>query len=341
MRVEFCSEGALTCGWATNVCGSLHAPEERRVVFRRQFRLAGDPARTDPGRSASIRRSNSARSASGQRADLGIGETSHDEVHFTHAPVPGAIEDLLAADVEIGAAACRSAHDRAPGEDGVALRRHCGYITAHAHLATRFQTQSFPFECPCAPPFSIRFSLRPIRCPGVGPKIAPLLDRLLGEPGRPARVADLLFHLPTSGIARELKGSIADAPVGEPVTLAVTVTAHRPPPPGRRGALQGTGRGRYRRRDAGVFQRPQGPSGKAAAPRGAPLCVGQDRDVGRNAPDGASGPGSRRARPRDLAGCRGDLRPDRRALLPHGRALHERRAREGAGPARMAGSRPG
>ncbi|KAB0266169.1 ATP-dependent DNA helicase RecG [Microvirga brassicacearum] len=71
--------------------------------------------------------------------------------------------------------------------------------------------------------------------PGVGPKIAPLLDRLLGEPGRPARVADLLFHLPTSGIARELKGSIADAPVGEPVTLAVTVTAHRPPPPGRRG----------------------------------------------------------------------------------------------------------
>ncbi|MDF2811916.1 MAG: ATP-dependent helicase RecG [Microvirga sp.] len=71
--------------------------------------------------------------------------------------------------------------------------------------------------------------------PGVGPKTAPLLDRLLGEPGRPARVADLLFHLPTSGIARELKGSIADAPVGEPVTLAVTVTAHRPPPPGRRG----------------------------------------------------------------------------------------------------------
>ena len=70
--------------------------------------------------------------------------------------------------------------------------------------------------------------------PGVGPRIAPLLDRLLGEPGRPARVADLLFHLPHGGIARELKGSIADAPAGEPVTLAVTVVAHRPPPPGRR-----------------------------------------------------------------------------------------------------------
>jgi ATP-dependent DNA helicase RecG len=70
--------------------------------------------------------------------------------------------------------------------------------------------------------------------PGVGPKIAPLLDRLVGEPGRPARVVDLLFHLPHGGISRELRGSIADAPVGEPVTLAVTVAAHRPPPPGRR-----------------------------------------------------------------------------------------------------------
>lgn len=70
--------------------------------------------------------------------------------------------------------------------------------------------------------------------PGVGPKIAPLLDRLLGEPGRPARVVDLLFHLPSGGIAREMKGSIADAPVGEPVTLSVTVVSHRAPPPGRR-----------------------------------------------------------------------------------------------------------
>jgi ATP-dependent DNA helicase RecG len=69
--------------------------------------------------------------------------------------------------------------------------------------------------------------------PGVGPKIAPLLDRLLGEAGRPARVIDLLFHLPHGGISRDLKGSIAEAPIGEPVTLAVTVAAHRPGPPGR------------------------------------------------------------------------------------------------------------
>jgi ATP-dependent DNA helicase RecG len=69
--------------------------------------------------------------------------------------------------------------------------------------------------------------------PGVGPKVAPLLDRLVGEPGQRARVRDLLFHLPQGGIAREMKGSIADAPIGEPVTLGVTVAAHRPAPPGR------------------------------------------------------------------------------------------------------------
>src|SRR5215211_7250787 len=69
--------------------------------------------------------------------------------------------------------------------------------------------------------------------PGVGPKVAVLLDRLLGEPGRPARIVDLLFHLPHGGISRELKGSIAEAPVGETVTLKVRVSEHRPGPPRR------------------------------------------------------------------------------------------------------------
>ena len=41
--------------------------------------------------------------------------------------------------------------------------------------------------------------------------------------GRPARIVDLLFHLPGGAVTRELKGSIAEAPTGEPVTLAVQV----------------------------------------------------------------------------------------------------------------------
>jgi len=68
---------------------------------------------------------------------------------------------------------------------------------------------------------------------GVGQRFSPLLDKLLGEPERPARVVDLLFHLPHGGISREIKGAIADAPIGETVTLAVRVVAHQPSPPGR------------------------------------------------------------------------------------------------------------
>ena len=68
--------------------------------------------------------------------------------------------------------------------------------------------------------------------PGIGPKLAPLYDRLLGPAdGGPARVLDVLLHLPSGAISRELKGSIADAPTGEPVTVAVRVASHRPPPP--------------------------------------------------------------------------------------------------------------
>ena len=66
--------------------------------------------------------------------------------------------------------------------------------------------------------------------PGVGPKVLPLLDRLLGVSGQPARVLDLLFHLPSGSVSRGALGAVKDAPVGEPVTLAVKVTAHRPSP---------------------------------------------------------------------------------------------------------------
>ncbi len=64
--------------------------------------------------------------------------------------------------------------------------------------------------------------------------MAPLIERLLGSEDHPARVVDLLFHLPQRSVSRPLCGSIAQAPIGEPVTLGVSVTAHRPPGPGRR-----------------------------------------------------------------------------------------------------------
>lgn len=64
--------------------------------------------------------------------------------------------------------------------------------------------------------------------PGVGPKVAVNVDRLVGPPGEPARVVDLLFHVPVGGVSRALAGRIVDAPVGETVTLLVTVVHHQP-----------------------------------------------------------------------------------------------------------------
>jgi ATP-dependent DNA helicase RecG len=55
--------------------------------------------------------------------------------------------------------------------------------------------------------------------PGVGPKIRPLLSRLIGG----ERVLDLLLHLPTGYVDRRLRASIAEAPPGEIVTLRVQV----------------------------------------------------------------------------------------------------------------------
>ena len=70
--------------------------------------------------------------------------------------------------------------------------------------------------------------------PGIGPKTGKLLDRLLG--GRmldgiehPARVLDVLLHLPHDCIDRRSRPTIAQAPVGAVSTIRVRVAEHRPP----------------------------------------------------------------------------------------------------------------
>ncbi len=69
--------------------------------------------------------------------------------------------------------------------------------------------------------------------PGVGPRLAPLFDRLIGRDGRPAKVVDMLTHMPTGAVDRSLRGSLRDAPYGETITVKVLVERHRPPPLGR------------------------------------------------------------------------------------------------------------
>ena len=66
---------------------------------------------------------------------------------------------------------------------------------------------------------------------GVGPKLAKLFARLLGPD--PARVIDLLFHLPSGTIDRRARPKLRDVAPGTVATVLVTVDRHKPPPPNR------------------------------------------------------------------------------------------------------------
>ena len=68
---------------------------------------------------------------------------------------------------------------------------------------------------------------------GVGPKLEKLFRKLFGNPDRPARVVDLLLHLPTGSVDRRARPLLRDVEPGTVVTVAVTVDRHRPSPPHR------------------------------------------------------------------------------------------------------------
>ena len=69
--------------------------------------------------------------------------------------------------------------------------------------------------------------------PGVGPKLEKLYRKLFGREDTPARVIDLLFHLPAGTIDRRSRPVLRDVVPGSVATVAVTVESHRPPPPNR------------------------------------------------------------------------------------------------------------
>jgi len=69
--------------------------------------------------------------------------------------------------------------------------------------------------------------------PGVGPKLEKLYRRLFGREDVPARVVDLLLHLPVGTIDRRSRPKLRDVVPGSVATVAVTVESHRPPPPNR------------------------------------------------------------------------------------------------------------
>src|SRR6202045_1406256 len=67
----------------------------------------------------------------------------------------------------------------------------------------------------------------------VGPKLEKLFQHLLGRGEAPARVIDLLFHLPSGTIDRRARPKLRDVASGQVVPVAVKVDRHRPAPPRR------------------------------------------------------------------------------------------------------------
>ncbi len=65
--------------------------------------------------------------------------------------------------------------------------------------------------------------------PGIGPRLAPLFQRLVG-----GRVVDLLWHRPSGIVDRRFSPKIVDAPAGRIATLLVRIEAHLPPDTPRR-----------------------------------------------------------------------------------------------------------
>ena len=58
--------------------------------------------------------------------------------------------------------------------------------------------------------------------PGVGPRIAPLMEKLVGGP----KVLDALWHKPIDFIDRRFAPKIAEAPAGKIATITVTIGKH-------------------------------------------------------------------------------------------------------------------
>ncbi len=69
---------------------------------------------------------------------------------------------------------------------------------------------------------------------GIGAKSSGLLSKLLRTDGNPARLVDLLFHLPSHLVDRRFRCTISQLPVQGIATLEMTIGKHKAPPRGSR-----------------------------------------------------------------------------------------------------------
>ncbi|HTM77421.1 MAG TPA: OB-fold nucleic acid binding domain-containing protein, partial [Devosia sp.] len=69
---------------------------------------------------------------------------------------------------------------------------------------------------------------------GVGPQLAALLTRFFGAPeGQEAIALDILMHMPSGVVDRSRQVGVAEAYLGQIVTLLLQIDRHQPPPRGK------------------------------------------------------------------------------------------------------------
>ena len=157
--------------------------------------------------------------------DVVVREASQHEVHLAHSPMPGAKQNAPAARVQTFGAANRACH-----LVSVPILVYVRGMSA-PDTKTRQHGATRPSELdPLFAPVST--------LPGVGPKLAALLAKLVGRGGKSsdALVRDLVLTPPHSIIDRTKRPGIANSPEGAIVTLEVRVDRHVPAPRDRRQA---------------------------------------------------------------------------------------------------------
>jgi ATP-dependent DNA helicase RecG len=150
--------------------------------------------------------------------------SAKNEVHFARAAPPCAKQKPLATRIKSGAGKSDAGH-------AWWLSRNGMKGNSAARMRVLLDQQATSVHCRIMRPAILNPLFAPItKLAGVGPRMAPLYDRLSGRGELGARVLDLLFHVPFNLIDRRLSPNLASALIDTIVTVAITIEDHKKPP---------------------------------------------------------------------------------------------------------------
>jgi len=151
----------------------------------------------------------------GEGRQMRIGEAAKQQIHFARAAMPTAETQTVAVLLVVGFIA------------------H-GWVVAEAG-GWRLEAGDYSVYCGFFSPYNIPYPMRPsilfllfapiTSLKGIGPRMAPLYQKLVGE-----HVVDLLWHLPSGVIDRSYTPQLKYADRDRVVTLTLNIVEHNPPP---------------------------------------------------------------------------------------------------------------